>query len=71
MINLDTLVDGFYFIKWLPADQPGKEIISVIAVFNEKNEVLFLGDSKADTIGQLVDMMKAGKIKLISKIEMP
>lgn len=65
-LNIDKLQDSFYFIEWTET-----KIVSVIAIFNDKNKVLFMGDSKEDTIGQLVDYVKEGKIKLISKIDLP
>lgn len=65
MENITNIEDGFYFIEH------ESKIISVIAVFNDKNEVAYIGDSNSDTIGQLVDYIKIGRIKLLDKIPLP
>lgn len=65
-IILPNLEDGFYFIEHTET-----KIISVIAIFNDKNQIMYIGDSKPDTIGQLIDQIKEGKIKLINKIQLP
>lgn len=66
MIDVNLLEDGFYFVQWTKT-----KVISVIAVFNDKNEIVYMGDSNTDTIGKLIDQIKEEKVKLISKIPLP